>query len=315
MSSRKVDALIVDQLDLATGTVAELLGIPFVNICIQPPLYLDDEVSPFIFDWKPSSSPPERSRNRARNNLVRALLSPVLDTVQKQRRLWGLWLKSDLNEFFSDRAMITQLPAILEFERAHNPRIFYTGPFTDDAGRRPVRFPWELVGKKPIVYACMGTVRNHAVHIFRAIATACADINAQLIMSLGGASTLPSDIGFVPENCIVAHYVPQLEILLRAALSITHAGTNTVLESLSRAVPMIALPVTDDQPGMAARIRWKRLGTVVPFRRVSVPRLRDSIRAVLADPLVHANVRQIQPSIQAQTSVGRAVDIIESKLP
>src|SRR2546425_8110248 len=39
-----VDALIVDQGDLASGSVAERLGLPFVSVSFFPPLLLDTEV-------------------------------------------------------------------------------------------------------------------------------------------------------------------------------------------------------------------------------------------------------------------------------
>jgi UDP-glucoronosyl and UDP-glucosyl transferase len=40
-----------------------------------------------------------------------------------------------------------------------------------------------------------------------------------------------------------------------AALTIFHGGLNTALESLAQGVPMVALPVTIDQPGVGAPIK------------------------------------------------------------
>jgi len=39
-------------------------------------------------------------------------------------------------------------------------------------------------------------------------------------------------------------YAPQLELLAKARLTITHAGLNTVLDSLSNGVPLVAIPIT-----------------------------------------------------------------------
>src|SRR6185436_17856061 len=41
-----VDALIVDQGDLASGSVAERLGLPFVTLSFFPPIFLDSEIPP-----------------------------------------------------------------------------------------------------------------------------------------------------------------------------------------------------------------------------------------------------------------------------
>jgi zeaxanthin glucosyltransferase len=48
---------------------------------------------------------------------------------------------------------------------------------------------------------------------------------------------------------------------------ITHAGFNTLLEALTQGVPQIAIPVTNDQPGVAARIADKKTGQTTLFRR------------------------------------------------
>ena len=65
-------------------------------------------------------------------------------------------------------------------------------------------------------------------------------------------------IGPVPSNAIVVQQAPQLELLKRATVCITHAGLNTVLESLAQGVPQVAIPITYDQPGVAARIAHKK---------------------------------------------------------
>lgn len=68
------------------------------------------------------------------------------------------------------------------------------------------------------------------------------------------------EIGTVPNNAIVVNNAPQLELLKKASVCITHGGFNTVLEALTQGVPQIAIPVTNDQPGVAARIEYKKTG-------------------------------------------------------
>jgi zeaxanthin glucosyltransferase len=50
------------------------------------------------------------------------------------------------------------------------------------------------------------------------------------------------DIGPIPASAIVVSKAPQIELLKRAELCITHAGINTTLESLALGVPMVAIP-------------------------------------------------------------------------
>jgi zeaxanthin glucosyltransferase len=81
----------------------------------------------------------------------------------------------------------------------------------------------------------------------------------QLVLSIGDQLE-PEQIGPVPRNAIIVKRAPQLELLKRTSVCITHAGLNTVLESLAQGVPQVAIPVTFDQPGIAARIAAKKTG-------------------------------------------------------
>ena len=96
------------------------------------------------------------------------------------------------------------------------------------------------------------------VPVFRKIAEACIGVDAQLVLALGKwnehGEKWRAKLGTLPGDHVVVDFAPQLKLLDRAALLITHAGVNTVLEALSRGVPMVALPRTDDQPGMGSRI-------------------------------------------------------------
>jgi UDP:flavonoid glycosyltransferase YjiC (YdhE family) len=60
----------------------------------------------------------------------------------------------------------------------------------------------------------------------------------------------------LPDDAIIVDYAPQLQLLKKASLCITHAGINTTLESLSNGVPLVAIPIANDQPGIGARIEW-----------------------------------------------------------
>ena len=63
----------------------------------------------------------------------------------------------------------------------------------------------------------------------------CAGLDVQLVLSLGGGGK-PEDMEELAGEPIVVEFAPQLELLKRAALCITHAGLNTALECLSNGV-------------------------------------------------------------------------------
>jgi UDP:flavonoid glycosyltransferase YjiC (YdhE family) len=111
---------------------------------------------------------------------------------------------------------------------------------------------------------------------------------------------------------LLVDYAPQLELLKRASLCITHAGLNTVLESLTNGVPLVALPVTNDQPGVAVRIRTKRMGDFLSTSELSTERLKDLIQRVLSDPEYRKNAKSIARAIESTNGMASAAEQIES---
>src|SRR5258708_15846864 len=100
----------------------------------------------------------------------------------------------------------------------------------------------------------MGTGENGNADVFRTIVAAVPKHKGEeLVISIGNVLR-PEQIGPVPTNAIVVNHAPQLELLKKASVCITHAGFNTVLEALTQGVPQVAIPITNDQPGVAARI-------------------------------------------------------------
>ena len=111
---------------------------------------------------------------------------------------------------------------------------------------------------------------------------------------------------------VVVGYAPQLELIRRSALTISHGGLNTALESLARGVPMVVLPVAYDQPGVGARVEWSGVGRSIPVGRLTVARLRDAVSAVLGEPAYRERAGRLQSSIEAADGLNRAADVIES---
>jgi MGT family glycosyltransferase len=308
-----VDSLIVDQIEMAGGTVAEHLGLPFVSAAVALSVNTEPSVPPCILPWPHRASVAARLRNRVGNAAFEWIFSWVLRTINRQRRAWGLPQVRNFNALFSGLAQVTQLPAALELPgRRLPPHFHHTGPWTDAAGRAPVDFPWSRLDPgRPLAYASMGTLQNGVLRTFRVIAEACAGLDLQLVISLGGGQD-PALLGDLPGDPVVVGYAPQLELIRRSALTISHGGLNTALESLARGVPMVVLPVAYDQPGVGARVEWAGVGRSIPVGRLTVDRLRDAVRLVLGDPAYRERAGQLRTSIEAADGLNRAADLIET---
>jgi len=310
----EVDGLLIDQAEFA-GSIADLLNLPQVSIALIPPIVPDDRFPPFWFGWPAGQDWLSRFRNRLGMSLLKRIFTPILAEVNRNRTAWGLEPIPRPEDFLLGLVQITQLPKALEFEAAGEKLsgLFYTGPFLHPERRSPVEFPWERLDGRRLIYASLGTLQNGEEHLFRTIAEACRGLDAQLLISLGGGLD-PSILGNLPGDPVVVSFAPQLDILKRASVVITHAGINTVLESLSEGVPMVAVPLAHDQPGMAARVKAHGAGVVVPPRGIHPARLRKAILLVLEEPGYRMAAQVLQKAILQLDGPAMAADLIEEVL-
>jgi MGT family glycosyltransferase len=157
----------------------------------------------------------------------------------------------------------------------------------------------------------MGTLQNGLESVFTSIAEAVGTrLGMQLVMSIGPGID-PEKIGSLPANCIVVKKAPQVELLKRSTLCITHAGLNTALESLAQGVPMVAIPVSIDQPGVAARIAYTRTGAYVPIKELTASRLSTLIDDVLGNPEYRHNANKMKETIARTNGLEKAADLLE----
>jgi zeaxanthin glucosyltransferase len=126
-----------------------------------------------------------------------------------------------------------------------------------------------------------------------------------------GKNINPDNLGPIPSNTIVVNSAPQIELLKRAALCRMHAGLNTALESLAQGVPMVAIPIGYDQPGVAARIAYHGVGEFVEVGDLTVERLSGLIQRVRKSPSYRDKARYFQKVIARTQGLDLAADVIE----
>jgi len=306
-----INALLVDQTEPAGGTVAEHLAIPFVTLCNALALNREREVPPPFTGWPYRRNPWARARNRLGYAISDRIMRPVTQVLSRYRKKWALPPLQTPESSFSTLAQISQTPAAFDFPRRELPQHFhYVGPL-----RRPapqvIPFPWERLDGRPLIYASLGTLQNAKDQIFRCFAEACLGLDFQLVITHGGGLGESTASSF-PGNPLVVSYAPQLDVLRRARLTLTHAGLNTALDSLACGVPLIAVPITYEQPAIASRIRWTGVGEVLPLAKLNAPRLRDTIRKVVSDPSYASKAQVIKKCIEESGGVRGTADLIET---
>jgi len=74
---------------------------------------------------------------------------------------------------------------------------------------------------------------------------------------------------------------------------------------------MVAIPIANDQPGVAARIAYTGAGEVVTLKQLTVPKLYSAIKKVLTEESYKNKAVELQKAIQRSGGVKKAADIIE----
>ena len=316
-----IDGLIVDQVVAAGGTVAEQAGLPFVTIC--PTIMWNEEmgIPPFFTSWQYASGQRARLRNRLGYAAWHWFGSPTVKLINRHRNNWGLAPLRTIDDTYSSLAQISQLCPGFDFPRRELRDTFhYVGSLTTDRRIKSDHgFPWDRLDGRPLVFASLGTTADPAnPPVFRRILAACAGLDAQLVLALGQWNDedepVQDQLGAIPANALVVDFAPQLELLERASVLVTHAGVNTVLEALHRAVPMVALPRSADQPAMGSRVVHSGTGLLGSFWRDSTSQIQEHIRAVMAKGSFRNRAKEIQREMVAAGGSSRAADIVEEAL-
>jgi zeaxanthin glucosyltransferase len=308
-----VNALILDTVYRLIEIVPMHLRLPYVQIWNV--LHYDSSGSTplALYSWPHETSDEALARNVDGLKIFREMRERIVPIAQSYAERNGLEIDwSNPAATVSKLAVITQTPKEFDFPIPHLPPQFhYAGPFHDNAGREPVPFPWEKLTGKPLIYASMGTLVNGLNNVYSTILEAVGEFPEMQVVLSVGRNLDPGELGSIPSNTIVVRIAPQIELLKRAALCITHAGLNTTLEALAQGVPMVAIPIGYDQPGVAARIAYHGVGEFVEIGNLTTRRLSEFIVKVTANPNYRDKARWFQKVLAETRGLDIAADVIE----
>lgn len=189
--------------------------------------------------------------------------------------------KGDLNLVYTSRDFQPETPYIDDSFR-------FVGPSILGATRQETEFPWDLLDPQRIkIYISLGTLYNENLDLYRAALTAFADHPSQFVLAIGDRAD-PADLGPIPANFIVRPRVPQLELLPKVDLFVTHGGMNSINEALNFGLPMVVIPQQVEQALNGRQVARQGAGLVLadrpPYGKVDARELRRAVNIVMASP-------------------------------
>ncbi|KZE76636.1 glycosyl transferase family 1 [Paenibacillus elgii] len=170
-------------------------------------------------------------------------------------------------------------------------------------------FDFSHVDTDRLIYISFGTVFNQALDFYKLCFAAFAETEYTVILSVGRQTRI-AELGDIPANFIVRSYVPQLEVLQRAKLFITHGGMNSTSEGLYYDVPLIVLPQSADQPMIARRVAEIGAGLHLSQEGLTAGDLREAAERVLKDASIRKVCAEIGDSFRTAGGYRRAVEEI-----
>ncbi len=218
-----------------------------------------------------------------------------------------------------DMPEIVLLPKEFATTGTADPLLTYVGlDVADDIDLRAFDEPWissETVDLRPLIYCSLGTRPDMRASLSRQFfanvisAVSGEEERVRLLLSTGGqfgADEFPA-----ARNVRIHKWVPQLRVLERSALMITHGGLGGVRECISRAVPMIVFPVLRDQFCAAAAVSRLGIGLCGTFNHCPPQTILNMINEVLSNPQYRTRISLLR-SGNAQTETHQGCRIIES---
>lgn len=174
--------------------------------------------------------------------------------------------------------------------------------------------PWQPPEPdEPLVLMTRGSFSyDHPEGYVRTCVEAFADTPWHVVMSAGELVDLDA-VGPVPDNIQIMEWVPQLAVLDRADVFVSHAGTNSVVESLYFGTPVVAVPQMPEQRIVAARLAELGLAVRLSPDELTADRLRSAVTELAADGATRARVRALRDQMRAGDGPSLAADRIEER--
>jgi MGT family glycosyltransferase len=210
-------------------------------------------------------------------------------------------------------------PEELDFPRASKPEGAFFIEASVDTQRRDCNFPWErLDDDKPLIYCTLGSLLPakfpaRASSFFQVFMDALAQRQTlQGVVTIG--NYLKADEFNCPANVLIVPEAPQVEVLKRAALMVSHGGVTGVKESVFMGVPLLLIPVSYDEFGNAARVIYHGLGERLTLKEVSAPELGRLVDKVLEDSSYSVRAKLMSRKFVELENQSPGTEIIERAL-
>ena len=289
MEQLKPDCIVADSMAVWGKAVAMKLNIPFVS-----------STTTFAFNQHSA-----KIMKQGIGELFKMVFSmPKITKQIKRLQDKGYPVKNILDIIQNDdntHTVVYTSPQFQPCSETFSDKYAFVGPSVRPATSKVVK------KRDKLIYISMGTVNNNMMALYKRCLAALADTDYQVIMSVGNLVSI-EEFGVLPENISVFTHVDQIAVLQQADVFVSHCGMNSVSESLYFGVPLVMLPQTSEQGGVAERVF--QLGAGIKLDKSDAASILGAIRKIFADNSYTQNAAVISEGFKHCSGAKGAADKI-----
>ena len=289
MAELKPDCIVADSMALWGKAVARKLGIPFVS-----------STTTFAFNQHSSEI-----MKQGLGDLFKMMFAmPRASKQVKRLKDKGYPVNNILDIIANDDNTHTIVYTSSQFQpcsETFSEKFAFVGPSIRPATEKIEK------NKDKLIYISMGTVNNDMMPFYKSCISAFANTDYQVIMSVGNLVSI-EDFVKLPENISIFSHVDQIAVLEKADVFVSHCGMNSVSESLYFEVPLVMLPQTSEQKGVAERV--SQLGSGIKLDKSNGASVLSAINKIFSDSTYRKNARKIAESFKNSSGAKGAADKI-----
>ncbi len=289
MAELKPDCVVADSMALWGKAVALKLGIPFVS-----------STTTFAFNQHSA-----KIMKQGLGDLLKMLFAmPKTSKQVKRLKEKGYPVNNILDIIGNDdstHTIVYTSPEFQPYSETFSEKYAFVGP--------SIRPATEEIEKKmdKLIYISMGTVNNDMMSFYQNCISALTNTDYQVIMSVGNLVSI-EEFGELPENISIYSYIDQIAVLKKADVFVSHCGMNSVSESLYFEVPLVMLPQTSEQKGVAERVN--QLGAGIKIDKSDMLSILSAINNILSDSMYKQNAKKISNGFKNSSGARGATDKI-----
>lgn len=308
----KPDCIVADSMAVWGKAAALKYGIPFVS-----------STTTFAFNQYSSKI----MGRRMREAFAFLLAMPKVGRQIKRLKNHGYPIKNVLDILQNDNDTHTIVYTSPEFQpcaETFSDKYAFVGASVCPAREEIVKT------RDKLLYISMGTVNNDMLPFYEQCIRALAGTDYQVVLSVGNAvdvrkleelaeclragnlraGSLRADSlsEEIYADITVYREVDQIGVLKKADVFLSHCGMNSVNESLYFGVPLVLLPQTSEQRGVARRAA--ELGAGILLERAEPAAVLKAVRRVMEEKAFRENAGKISEGFRTCGGAERAADKI-----